>query len=595
MGAKKETLPRWDLSDLIDKNDPEALDRAVRSAEKTVKEIESFKDKLFGNISVRNFHKLVKLYDEYRIQASKLLQYASMRFDENMSDKGTFEFFQKIDRNLTDFGNRIIFFRLWWKNIDEDNFKRLMSKLSGDHKHEYRCMHFEDILSEVEEKIINIKDLSGLYGLSQLYSVLVSELTFMIKVRGKNKTLSAEEVYQYRFSSNPTLRKNAYEEELKKFGEKNLSISLIYQSIINDHVAEDMKIRGRKKTRLYGDSYNNIQDSLVETMISEIRKNVSVFQHYFVLKAKALGKKKLLRCDVYAPLPKTKAVRYFSFKESSKFILDTFYSFSQEFGDAAKAIFDSRHIDARIFSGKVSGAYCAPVVPKLPSWITIQFNNDIESLQSLAHEAGHGAQFGLSQSRSIGTYEPTIFIGEISSTFAETLVLNRLYEEAQDVATKIFILGIMLDNTYASLIKQGYLAAFENGVIKLAEQNLMTTEAIDNLNLNLCREQFGNSVYVPDRFKNDWTTISHLFQMPLYVYSYAINEEIKLMLFDKYKKRGASFAPKIIKLLSAANSVYPMQGLARAEVNINSPKFSQKVFNIIKKMVDEYETLLNQR
>lgn len=83
--------------------------------------------------------------------------------------------------------------------------------------------------------------------------------------------------------------------------------------------------------------------------------------------------------------------------------------------------------------------------------------------------------------------------------------------------------------------------------------------------------------------------------MPLYVYSYAINEEIKLILFDKYKKRGASFAPKIIKLLSAANSVYPMQGLARSEVNINSPKFSQKVFNIIKKMVDEYEFLLNQR
>ncbi len=595
MGARRETLPRWDLSDLIDKNDPEAVDKIIRYTEKSVKEIELFKNKISGNISVRNFHKLVKFYDEYRMQASKLLQYASMKFDENMSDKGSFEFFQKIDRNLTDFGNRLIFLRLWWKNIDEDNFKRLMSKLTGDHKHEYRCMHFEDILPETEEKIINTKDLSGLYGLSQLYGVLVSELTFMIKVRGKNKILSAEEIYQYRFSSNSTLRKNAYDEEVKKFEEKNLSISFIYQSIINDRVAEDIKIRGYKKTRLYGDSYNNIQDSMVEAMISEIRKNASVFQRYFILKAKALGKKKLLRCDIYAPLPKTKTVRYFSFKEASKFILDTFYSFSQEFGDAAKAIFDSRHIDARIFSGKVLGAYCAPVVPKLPSWITIQFNNDIESLKNLAHEAGHGAQFGLSESRSIGTYEPTIFIGEISSTFAETLVLNRLYKEAQDVATKIFILGIMLDNTHASLIRQGYLAAFENEAVKLAERNSITTEAMDNINLSLCREQFGSSVYVPDRFKKDWTTVPHLFQMPFYVYSYAVNEEIKLVLFDKYKKRGASFAPKIIKLFSAANSVYPMQALARAEVNINNPKFSQKVFNIIKKMVDEYETLLSQR
>lgn len=589
-------LPRWDLSILFDESDPNARTKAFESIERIIREIESHKSRLSGNISVRNFLKLVRLYDKYRIQSAKVFQYASMKYDENTLDQGMLEFYNKIARNIVDFDNRLLFFKLWWKNIDSDNFQRLISKMDKDHRHEYRCIYFEDILPEAEEKIISIKDLAGICALSQVYDISTAELDFILKIRGKNKEFTIEEINQCHFSSsNPSIRKASYIEELGKLGRNSQLLSFLHQTIINDYVAEEIQIRGRKKPRLYGDSYNNILDPLItENIFPAIRRNASVFQRYFLLKARALGKKKLTRYDVPAHLPRTKFVKNFSFKEASKLVLDAFYSFSQEFGDAAKAIFDSNHIDARTFKGKMQGAYCQSVVPGIPSWITLQFQNNMESIQALAHELGHGAHFGLSGSHSIGTFEANLLIAEISSTFAETLVFHKMYEQARDPATKRFILGFMLDNVYMTLMRQGYFAIWEYEMSKLAQEDKLTLEAMDKTYLDLCREQFGDAVYIPDEFKKEWLAIPHFFQQPFYVYSYVVNELIKLILFDKYKKEDTSFPPKMIKLLSAGNSAYPLQLFARVGINVNSPRFGQKSFNIINKMIDEYETLLKE-
>jgi oligoendopeptidase F len=595
VATKKERLPRWTTAGLLDETDPNAISKALGLLEKIVKEMESYKSQLTNSISVKNFLKLVRLYDQFRIQAAKLAQYASMKYDENMFSQKTFEFYKKIDECISKFINRLIFFRLWWKNLDEENMHRLLSKLDKDHRHEFRCMYFEDLLEEAEEKIVNLKDLTGIYALAQMYDILTSSLIFNLKIGGKNKTLSVEEMQKYRFSGNPSLRKAEYTEELRKYAEIGHPLAFIYQAVIADHVTEDLQIRSLKKPRLYGDSYNNISDTFVESMFLSIRKNVGVFQRYFVLKAKALGKKKLRRYDVCAPLPKTKPICDFTFREASEFILDTFYSFSQEFGDVAKNIFDGKRIDARILPEKISGAYCATVTPETPAWITIQYQGGIKDVVDFAHELGHGINLELSKKHSIGTFDSNQFIGELASTFSEMLVLDRLLGEAKDAVTKRYVLGFLLDNIYLTLVTQGYRAIWENETTKLAEEGILTSEAMDQLYLDLSREQFGDAIYVPDEFRKEWLTIAHFFRQPNYVYSYMVNEAIKIVLFDKYKKNKQVLKPKIIKLFSSGSSAYPMQLTARASVNIRSERFMSGVFKIISKMVDKYEALLNER
>jgi oligoendopeptidase F len=595
--SRKSTIPRWDLSDLLDKSNPNAASEALDSMEKIVKQIESWKKRLRQNMSAKNFIELFKLINRFKTERKRIKTYSELKLYENMSNLESVEFNNRVEEMLTDFDNRLLFFRLWWKDVDSKNAQRLMSSMGKDFHHELRCMHNDDLLSGPEEKTIAVKDLAGFYALPQIYDSLTTNMTFRLKVGGKIKYLTTEEIEEYRYSSNPALRKAAYTEYFGGFKRSFIqSVAYIYQVIMRDLIAEETKLRNHKKPRLYLDNVDNVPDELVEKMLSVIRKNASVFQRYFTLKAKALKLKKLRRYDIYAPFPKPASMRKFSFEEAKELVLGAFYSFSPAFGDAAKKIFDSKHVDAQSRIGKALGAFCSSAGPEIPSYISLHFQGSLDGvIPSLAHELGHGVHAGLAGSHSIGTYEPLLFLTEISSTFAEMIVIDKLLLEAKDSVAKLYILGFALDNIYKSLLRQGYFAVWEHEAAKLVQKEGMTADIMADKYLKICREQFGDSVSVPNEFKWEWVTIPHFYQSPFYVYSYVANQEIALFLFDKYKKKGASFVPKIIRIISAGGSAYPVQILSRAGINVKSERFWQKGFNIVSKMIDEFESLLKEQ
>ena len=594
--GKREKLPRWNLGDLLDESDSEAPVKALASIEKIVKQIEFWKNRLRQNISASNFGELFKLINRFKTESERLKAYSELKMDENMSNQESVEFNDRVQETLTDFENRLLFFRLWWKDIDNKNAQRLITSMEKDLRHELRCMYHDDLLSGPEEKTIAIKDLAGFHALPQIYDLLTTNMTFKLKVGGKVKCLTTEEIEEYRYSSSPALRKAAYTEYFGGFRKGLIqTAAYIYQVIMRDLIAGETKLRNHKKPRLYLDSVDNIPDELVERMLSVIRKNTSVFHRYFTLKARALGLKKLSRYDVYAPFPKPASMRKFSFEEAKELVLDAFRSFSPAFGDAAKKIFDSKHIDAQSRIGKALGAFCVSGGPTIPSYISLHFQGSLESVVTLAHELGHGVHSDLAGSHSIGTYQPLLFLSEMSSIFAEMLILDKLFSEAKDSAAKLYILGFMLDNIYKAIMRQGYFAVWEHKAAELVQKEGMTADIMADEYLELCREQFSDSVFVPNEFKWEWVTIPHFYESPFYVYSYAANQEIALFLFDKYKKKGDLFAPKIIRIVSAGGSAYPIQILSRAGINAKSERFWQKGFDIVSKMIDEFESLLKEQ
>ena len=68
----------------------------------------------------------------------------------------------RVQQFLAEMENRTLFFSLWWKELDEANAERLMSD-AGDYRYYLEEMrHFKPhTLSEPEEKIVNIKDVTG--------------------------------------------------------------------------------------------------------------------------------------------------------------------------------------------------------------------------------------------------------------------------------------------------------------------------------------------------------------------------------------------------------------------------------------------------
>ena len=124
--------------------------------------------------------------------ASRLGAYAYLWFSENTGDSKARSFKTNVEERLTVLQNRLLFFELWWQGIEEKNAARLLDG-SGDVRYHLETIrrYTPHTLTEPEEKIINVKNVTGRSAVNTLYDVVTNGLTFTMKVGGKSRSSTA--------------------------------------------------------------------------------------------------------------------------------------------------------------------------------------------------------------------------------------------------------------------------------------------------------------------------------------------------------------------------------------------------------------------
>jgi oligoendopeptidase F len=230
--------------------------------------------------------------------------------------------------------------------VDEKNADRLMAN-SGDFRY-----HLETIrrfkphtLSEPEEKIINIKNITGQSAVHQLYDVVTNGFTFTMRVGGKKKTMNREALTAYLRSPKAAVREAAYREMYRVYESQQDLLGEIYKTLVNDWKAENLQLRNFKTPLASRNLSNDIPDSAVEALLAVCMKNAPIFQRYFGLKAKLCKIKTMNRYHIYAPhRAEQKTYRY---PDAVRMVLDAYYGFSPRLAELAQRVFADRHIDAR--------------------------------------------------------------------------------------------------------------------------------------------------------------------------------------------------------------------------------------------------------
>ena len=172
--------------------------------------------------------------------------------------------------------------------------------------------------------------------------------------------------------------------------------------------------------------------------------------------------------------------------------------------------------------------------------------------------------------------------------FAELLLTDRLLSEADDLTRKSLLVDLMNDS-YATIMRQAFFVMFELEAHEKISHGVNVDTLCDSYYDNL-KIQFGNSLEIPEGFKNEWLSIPHIYQSPFYCYSYAWGNLLVMALYSQFKKEGApSFAPKYIKLLSYGGSESPEKILTEARFNIRSKSFWQGGFDQISQILSELE------
>jgi oligoendopeptidase F len=580
---------RWNLEALIPGGDQAAVDKALAAYEKAVKKVERWRTRLKPALPAKDFEALLDDFEAMVRAGSRLGAFAALRFYADTQDPAALAFFSQMQDRLAQAQNRTLFVSLWWKALDDKRAAKLMAG-AGNRRYWLEAMrHFKPhTLSEAEEKVINLKDVSGFQALDNVYDMLTSAYKFTLEVDGQKQTLTRDGLMIYARHPNADLRQAAYQELYRVYADQAPVLAQIYRSMMTDWRNENVGLRKFKTPIAVRNLANDLPDKVVDTLLNVIRKNAGVFQRYFKLKAKWLGLEQLRRYDIYAPL--VPADRQIAYSDGVQMVLDTFDEFSPAVGAAARRVFDAGHVDAEVRPGKRGGAFCLAALPDLPPWVLLNYTGRARDVAVIAHEFGHAIHYLLSGGNSALTFHASLPMAETASVFAEMLLNEKLLATEPDPAVRRDILAASIDDAYATVGRQGYFALWEKTAHELVRQG-KTADEMASRYLELLQDQFGDAVEVSAEFQWEWVSIPHFYGTPFYVYAYSFGQMLVLALYQMYKREGEAFKPKYLKILTYGGSEAPVRVLKEAGINVTSEAFWQGGYDVIAGMIAELEKL----
>ena len=583
------SIKQWDLSQLFPGFDSPELQAAFDNVEEQVASFEGVRNKLNPDMDAGTFLDVVRASEATARIVNRVYAYAGLLFAENTQNQNAQTLIARVQQFAAEMQNRTMFFSLWWKDVDEKNAARLM-ETSGDYRYYLEEMrHFKPhTLTEAEEKVINIKDVTGMGALIPLYDAITNRYVFKLEVNGEVKELTRAGLQPYIQGTDPDLRAKAYQENFRVYGNDGPILGQIYQARVRDWHNENLNLRKFKSAIAVRNLQNDVPDEAVDALLETTKKNSKIFQRYFKMKAKFLGVEKLRRYDIYAPVAKSD--KAFEFGEAAQMVLDAFNAFDPRIGALAQRVFDDNRLDSEVRKGKQGGAFCYGYEPDATPYVLMNYTGRARDVATLAHELGHAIHAMLAAHHSAFTFHSSLPLAETASTFGEMMLTEKLLSVETNEAVRRDILFKQMDDAFATILRQIYFALFEREAHALVMKNASVDE-LCNAYLENLKEQFGDSLELSDDFKWEWVSIPHIYHTPFYVYAYAFGQLLVFSLYEQFKLEGEAFKPKYIKILSAGGSEAPAKILAEAGVDIRSAKFWQGGFDVLSRMVDELEKL----
>ena len=570
----------WNLEPILA---GKSLDEWLKLISIQVDMFKEYRETLNNNINSQKVLEIVKLEETIAISLGRLEAYYTLKFSADTKNSESLAKMGQLKQIGAKISNELIFFNLWLIQLDDKIAKKIIeSKELQRYKYHLESMRKEKPYTKSEEieKIINIKDITGGDGYAELYNIITNN--YMFEWFGKK--ISKEEITNFYRDKNPKFREKSYELILKKYMDESTVLAEIYKNVVMDWCNEGITIRGHVNSVNIRNTSYDVSDKSVEALLNVIRKNASIFSEYFKLKYamnKSMGHKyPYSRYHLYAPF-NVKTDKKYTYKESKKYVLDTYKKFDSRFFDRAKKIFDDKHVHSHPGDTKRGGAFCYSVTKDVAPYLLLNHTDSLRDVSTMIHELGHGIHdiFAGEKQTDLERHA-SLTICETASVFSEMMLAERLLKECSNNNEKKYVLTQSLDNQYATIVRQAY-----------TEEHIFTKEELDEQYYVLLKEQFGD-MPIPEIFKHEWNYIPHIHESPFYCYAYAWGNLFVLALYDMYKKEGKPFIDKYVELLSAGGSDSPANLMKKLGIDAESEEFWQRGFNIIKEEVQELKKLV---
>ena len=520
--------------------------------------------------------------------------FVSLNFSTDTSNPTFGKMLQHVRENGAKLSQKMLFFDLEWKAVDEAVAARLLADPTlGKYRHPLEAdrRYKPYTLSEIEEQIIVEKDVTGAGAWVRFFTQLTSALRFDWEGEKVNQSKILDKLY----SEDVEIRRKAADSVTAGLQTKEMELTYIYNTLVIDKANED-KRRGYPNWISARNLANKAPDSVVDALIEAVTSNYEIVARHYKLKRTLLGLDELYDYDRYAPVALDAEERSYSWNEAREIVQNAYSAFSPRLGEIVDRFFDENWIHAPVLPNKQGGAFASPTVASAHPFVSVNYLGKARDIMTLAHELGHGVHMYLSGEAQglTGLYTP-LTTAEMASVFGEMLTFEDLMRREPDPRVRLQHLSKRVEDSFATVFRQVTMNRFEDGLhtARRSEGELPTTR-INEIWLATQRAMFGDSVTMREDYGSWWGYVGHFIHTPGYVYAYAFGELLVLALVNLYHKRGADFVPQYLDVLAAGDSDYPDRILAKVGVDLTDPNFWNEGIAFIRDMVEDEERLARE-
>ncbi len=338
--------------------------------------------------------------------------------------------------------------------------------------------------------------------------------------------------------------------------------------------------------------YENIPVEVYDNLIQTVHNHLDPLYQYFDIRKRILGLDALHAYDNNVPLVKD-LQWHMPYEEAVEKISEALEPLGSDYvGVMKEGLLDKRWVDRYENKGKRSGAYSSGCYDSNPFILMNYRDDNINSVYTLAHEAGHSMHSHFSNKNQPYVYaDYTIFVAEVASTFNEALLTR--YFLSQDISRdmRIYLISREIDNIRGTLIRQTMFAEFEHQTHQAAEAGQpLTVEAFQDIYRKLLEIYFGEGVVLDDCLSLECLRIPH-FYFGFYVYKYATGISAAYALSNKVLNGGEKELSAYLNFLKSGGSKFPIDLLKGAGVDMNSPEPIETALGKFGELVGELQAL----
>lgn len=578
---------KWDLSRLI--ADESTWQPRLDAVKEEFKLLAEFKGRLSDPSVLLTFF---RLNDKISLELETLIVYANMKSHEDLRISKYQQMVASASMVVTDYASIISF---QTPEIIASYTEEQLMELSA--KPEFKDYSFsllecarqkDKVLSEKEENLLaKAENVFGTF--SDIFSRFDNaDIKWEpVMVDGVETPISHGSYGALLQSKNRQVREDAHFSMFNSYKNMINTIATNYSgNVMKDYFLASVRgFDSCLERALYND---NIPTSVYQNLTDSVREASDKLKEYFDYRRQKMNLDSHHAYDSYVSIVEQDESEI-EFDDAFEIVLKGLAPMGEDYIALLKKAREERWIDVYETKGKRSGGYSWGVY-RHPAYILLNFNGTLNETFTIAHELGHSMHSYFSDNAlgySSAGYR--IFVAEIASTVNEMLLIKYLLKTSSGERKK-YLLTYLLDMFKSTVFRQTLFSEFERKAHEVVEKGGgLSAELLCDIYEKLNVEYYGSDFLTPV-LKYEWARIPHFYNS-FYVYKYATGLISACAIASDILSGKEHAVENYKKFLSAGGSMYPLDILRLASVDLTAKEPFEKAFALFSETFEELKKL----